>query len=87
LANSAQSRKRARQADKRRLHNRGLRSRMRTTIKKFLKLVEAGDKEAAAAAYRETSSVVDKMTNKGIHHKNRAARMKSRLNARLKAIS
>ena len=60
---------------------------MRTTIKNFLKLVEAGDKEAAAAAYRDTASVVDKMTIKGIHHKNRAARMKSRLNKRLKAIS
>ncbi len=86
MANTAQSRKRARQADKRRLHNRSLRSSMRTTIKRFLKLVEAGDREAAAAAYRETSSVVDKMTIKGIHHKNRAARMKSRLNARLKAL-
>ncbi len=87
MANSPQSKKRARQADKRRLHNRSLRSSMRTTIKRFLKLVESGDKEAAAAAYRETSSVVDKMTIKGIHHKNRAARMKSRMNKRLKAIS
>ena len=87
MANSPQSKKRARQADKRRLHNRSLRSSMRTTIKRFLKLVESGDKEAAAVAYRETSSVVDKMTIKGIHHKNRAARMKSRLNKRLKAIS
>ncbi|RTZ59081.1 MAG: 30S ribosomal protein S20, partial [Gammaproteobacteria bacterium] len=77
MANSAQSKKRARQAERRRLHNRGLRSNMRTTIKKFQKLVEAGDKEAAASAYRETTSVVDKMTSKGIHHKNRAARMKS----------
>lgn len=87
MANSPQSKKRARQADKRRLHNRGLRSTMRTTIKKFLKLVEAGDKEAATSAYKETSAVVDRMANKGIHHKNRAARMKSRLNSRLKTIS
>lgn len=87
MANSPQAKKRARQANKRRAHNRTLRSSMRTTIKQFLKSIESGDKEAAATAYRTTASAVDKMVNKGMHHKNRAARLKSRLNQRLRAMA
>jgi small subunit ribosomal protein S20 len=86
LANSASSRKRARQAEKRRSHNIALRSRMRTFIKKVIAAIETGDKGAAAAAYKEAVPVIDSSADKGIIHKNKAARHKSRLNARIKAL-
>lgn len=60
---------------------------MRTQIKKFIKLVEAGDKEAAAEVYRKASSLLDRAARKNLEEKNKASRLKSRLNARLKAIS
>ena len=87
MANTAQARKRARQNDARRLHNRSLRSRLRSSIKGFFKTAEDGDRKAAETAYREAVSVVDSMVNKRIHHRNRAARIKSRLNQRLRAVS
>jgi small subunit ribosomal protein S20 len=86
LANIKSARKRARQADKHRLHNMGLRSRMRTQIKNVVKAIEKGDKEAAAAAYKEAVPVIDSMINKGIISHNKAARHKSRLNHRIKAL-
>jgi small subunit ribosomal protein S20 len=86
LANSPQARKRARQADKRRLHNQGQRSHMRTYVKKVAKAIAAGDKEAAVRVYREAMPVIDSSVNKGIVHKNKAARHKSRLNAQIKAM-
>ncbi len=87
MANIKQARKRARQAEKTRKHNMGLRSLMRTKIKKVVNACDAGDKDAAAAAYKEAVPVIDSMINKGIVTKNKAARHKSRLNARLKALS
>ena len=87
MANIKQARKRARQAEKTRKHNMGLRSLMRTQIKKVVKACDAGDKDAAAAAYKEAVPVIDSMINKGIVTKNKAARHKSRLNARIKALS
>mgnify|MGYP000390960787 CR=1 FL=1 len=87
MANTAQSRKRARQAEKTRKHNMGLRSSMRTKIKDVIKACEAGDKEAAQAAYKAAVPVIDSMVNKGIVNKNKAARHKSRLNKRVKALS
>ncbi len=86
LANIASARKRARQNIKRRAHNMALRSRMRTYVKKVRRAIEAGDKEAAMAAYREATSVLDSTASKGLIHKNKAARHKSRLNAQIKAL-
>ena len=87
MANIKQARKRARQAEKTRKHNMGMRSLMRTKIKKVVNACDAGDKDAAAAAYKEAVPVIDSMINKGIVTKNKAARHKSRLNARVKALS
>jgi small subunit ribosomal protein S20 len=83
LANTAQAKKRARQAEKHRQHNASERSMMRTAIKKVVKAIEAGDLTLAKTAYLNMTSVVDRMANKGLIHKNKAARHKSRLNARL----
>ena len=87
MANIKSAGKRARQAEKRRKHNMGLRSMMRTKIKNVVKACDAGDQEAAQAAYKEAVPVIDSMINKGIVNKNKAARHKSRLNARIKAMS
>ncbi|HET6630757.1 MAG TPA: 30S ribosomal protein S20 [Woeseiaceae bacterium] len=87
MANIKSARKRARQAEKTRLHNMGLRSRMRTLIKNVIKAVEKGDKEAAGKAYSEAVPVIDSMTNKRIISKNKAARHKSRLNKMVRDIA
>ncbi len=87
MANIKSARKRARQAEKTRKHNMGLRSLMRTKIKNVVNACEAGDKEAAAAAYKDAVPVIDSMINKGIVTKNKASRHKSRLNERVKALS
>jgi small subunit ribosomal protein S20 len=63
------------------------RSLMRTKIKNVVKACDAGDKEAAVAAYKEAVPVIDRMINKGIVNKNKAARHKSRLNTRVKALN
>ncbi|MDH3647914.1 MAG: 30S ribosomal protein S20 [Gammaproteobacteria bacterium] len=86
MANIKSSAKRARQAVKRRAHNMALRSRMRTQIKQVLKAIEAGDKTAAQQAYKEAVPVIDTMVVKGIIHKNKAARHKSRINTRLRTL-
>lgn len=87
MANSAQAKKRARQGEQRRRHNASLRSLVRTVIKKVLSAVDAGDAAQAKAAYDEAVPVIDRMADKGIIHKNKAARHKSRLNAQVKALS
>lgn len=61
MANSAQARKRARQAVKQRAHNASLRSELRTAIKKVAKAVLAGDKTAAKAVFQESTSVIDQV--------------------------
>ncbi len=86
MANSAQAKKRARQALQRRNHNMAFRSTMRTTVKSVLKAIRAGDKEAAEAAYKAAVPVIDKSAGKGLIHGNKAARHKSRLNARIRAL-
>jgi len=86
VANSLQARKRARQAEKRRTHNAARRSMLRTHIKKVVYAIEAGDKETASAAYKAAVPVLDNAVSKGIIHKNKAARHKSRLNAHIKAM-
>lgn len=86
MANSAQAKKRARQAEKNRQHNAGYRSMFRTAVKKVLTAVKEGDKGAAQSAYTQAVSVIDKTANKGLIHQNKAARHKSRLNARIQAL-
>ena len=87
MANSAQARKRARQAEVRRQHNASRRSMFRTYVKKVLKLIAAGDKEAAASAYTEAVPVIDDAAQSGLIHKNKAARHKSRLSQGVKALA
>ena len=86
MANIQSAKKRARQAIKRRAHNVALRSRVRSAIRKVVKAVEAGDKEAAKAGFAAVVPEIDRMANKGILRKNRAAHYKSQLNAKLRAM-
>jgi len=87
MANTAQAKKRARQAEKSRIRNAGQRSNLRTFVKKIIAAVNAGDKEKAQAAYNTAVPIIDSAVNKGIIHKNKAARSKSRLNAKVKSIA
>jgi len=87
VANSAGSRKRARQAEKRRQHNASLRSMVRTYIKKVQKAIESGDHAAANQAFLVAQPIIDSSVNKGIFKKSSVARTKSRLNARIKALA
>jgi len=87
VANIKSARKRAKQAEKTRLQNMGLRSKMRTHIKNVILAVEKGDKAAAGVAYTAAVPVIDSMINKGIVNKNKAARHKSRLNKMIKALA
>jgi len=87
VANSPQAKKRARQNEKARKHNASLRSVVRTYIKKVIAAVEAGDVAVAKAAFEAAVPVIDRMADKGIIHKNKAARHKSRLNAQVKALA
>jgi small subunit ribosomal protein S20 len=87
LANSAQARKRARQAEKRRQQNTSQRSTLRTFVKKVVKAIRAGDKEGATQAYKEATPHIDSAAHKGLIHANKAARHKSRLNAHIKAMA
>ena len=87
MANSPQARKRARQAEKRRSHNASLRSLVRTNIKRVIAAIQTGDADQARAAYTAAVPVIDRMADKGIIHKNKAARHKSRLNAQIKALA
>ncbi|MEX2123904.1 MAG: 30S ribosomal protein S20 [Woeseia sp.] len=87
MANIKSAKKRARQQEKSRLHNMGLRSKMRTLIKNVIKAVEKGDKAAATQAYSAAVPVIDSMINKRIINRNKAARHKSRLNKMVKALA
>ncbi|HGO6806821.1 TPA: 30S ribosomal protein S20 [Legionella pneumophila] len=87
MANIKSAIKRARQNVKLRQHNASARSMYRTYIKNVLKAVESGDQEAARAVYTKAQPVIDKAANKGLIHKNKAARIKGRLVARLKAMA
>jgi small subunit ribosomal protein S20 len=87
LANTAQAKKRARQAEKHREHNASLRSMVRTYIKKVYQAVEAGDKKLAETSFIAAVPVIDRMSDKGLLHKNKAARHKSRLSNHIKNMS
>jgi len=85
-ARTKSARKAARQAEKRRKHNASMRSALRSAIKSASKAIVAGDKAAAQKAFRAAAGVIDRIADKNIIHKNQAARHKSRLAARLKAL-
>ncbi|MDP3841857.1 MAG: 30S ribosomal protein S20 [Oxalobacteraceae bacterium] len=87
MANTAQARKRARQAVKLNAQNSSQRSTLRTAIKAVRKAIAAGDKAAAAAVYQSSIATIDRIADKKIIHKNKAARHKSRLAAALKALA
>jgi small subunit ribosomal protein S20 len=87
MANTNSARKAARQAVRRRARNAGQRSELRTAIKSVRKAIEAGDKAGAQKIYREASSVIDRIADKDIIHKNKAARHKSQLSAQIKALA
>jgi len=87
VANIKSAIKRARQNTKLRQHNASARSMFRTFVKNVLKAVQAGDKEAAKSAFAKAQPIIDKAAGKGLLHKNKAARIKSRLSARVKAMA
>lgn len=87
MANSAQARKRARQANKQRAHNSSLRSTLRTAIKRVRQAIEAGDKATAQNVFQQSVAVLDRIADKKIIHKNKASRHKSRLSAQIKALA
>ncbi|MAS83741.1 MAG: 30S ribosomal protein S20 [Legionellales bacterium] len=86
MANIASAKKRARQSIKLRLHNASQRSMLRTHIKNVTNAIEAKDKKAAQSAFDAAVPVIDSMVSKGIIHKNKAARHKSRLNSHVKSL-
>ena len=86
MANSAQAKKRAHQAEKSRLHNAAQRSMLRTYIKRVNKMISMGNQVEAQTAYQQALPVIDRMANKGLIHKNKASRHKSRLNAHIRAL-
>jgi small subunit ribosomal protein S20 len=87
MANTAQAKKRARQTVIRRERNFSLRSRLRTAIKSVRKAIESGDKDLAVSVFRRSTSIVDSIADRGIIHKNKAARHKSRLASSIKAMA
>ncbi len=87
MANSAQAKKRVRQAEKARSRNASQRSSMRTSVKKVLKAIDSNDLSAATEAYRYATTLLDRAARKGLIHKNKAARLKSRLNVKVKALA
>lgn len=86
MANTVQAKKRAKQSQKRALRNMSKRSSMRTAVKKTLKAVQSKNQETAKEIFHDTAILADRMAGKGIIHPNKAARIKSRLNKRLRAI-
>ena len=86
MANSAQARKRARQAGQTNKHNASLRSSLRTAVKKVRKAIAAGDKANAIKEYQASQAVIDRIADKKIVHKNTASRSKMRLAQAIKAM-
>ena len=86
MANIASARKRARQTEKRRLHNVSLKSRMRTAVKNVLKAIKKGDKSQAESAFKLAEPILNSSVNKGLVHRNKADRHKQRLNAKIKLM-
>lgn len=87
MANTASARKRARQSEQQRRHNASLRSELRTAVKNVRKAIEAGDKAQAQSVLQRATSTIDRIADKNIIHKNKAARHKSRLAAAIKGMA
>ena len=87
MANTDSARKRSRQSEKQRRHNASLRSTLRSAVKNVNKAIAGGDKAGAKQALSKSSSIVDRIADKKIIHKNKAARHKSRLAAAVKAMA
>jgi small subunit ribosomal protein S20 len=86
MANSPQSKKRARQNEARYQINKARRSRIRTFLRRVEEAIASGDKEAAVAALRSAQPELMRGVTKGVFHKNTASRKMSRLSARVKAL-
>ncbi len=87
MANHVSSLKRARQTDTKTAINRSNRSKLRGTLRSLREAILKGDTTAVTEQFRATVSVLDKSVQKGVIHKNTASRYKSRLNARVKALT
>jgi small subunit ribosomal protein S20 len=87
MANSAQAKKRARQAEVTRQRNASQKSELRTAVKKVRKAIAAGDKAAAAKTFQESQAVMDSIADKKVVHKNVVSRTKSRLASAIKALA
>jgi small subunit ribosomal protein S20 len=85
MAHSHSAKKRIRQNEKRRALNRWRLKTMRTSIREFHDVLAHGSVEQAAEAFKKCQEVIDRTAQKGVIHKNQAARRKSRLNAKLKS--
>jgi len=86
LANIKSAKKRAKQAVVRNARNASQRSMMRTALKKVIKALDAKDKAGAESAYKTAEPLLDRYSSRGLIHKNKANRHKSRITARIKAI-
>lgn len=86
MANTKQAKKRVRQAEKHRAHNASMRSMLRTYIKKVTAAIATGDQKVASVSLQEATPIIDRMVSKGIIHKNKAARHKSRLTLHIKKL-
>jgi small subunit ribosomal protein S20 len=86
MANIKSARKRARQAQVRRVHNMSLRTAVRSAIKNVTKAVSAGDKTGAAKVLRDSQRIIDRVVSKGVMHRNAGDRHKSRLAHALKGM-
>jgi len=86
VANIKSSKKRAKQAVVRNMRNNSQRSMLRTSVKKVLKALEANDAAGAQEAFKAAQPLLDRFSARGLIHKNKAARHKSRLTARIKAL-
>jgi small subunit ribosomal protein S20 len=87
MANSAQAKKRARQAEVTRQRNASLKSELRTAVKKVKKAIATGDKAAATKTMHDSQAVIDRIADKKIVHKNLVSRTKSRLSSAIKALA
>lgn len=87
MANTVQAKKRARQAEEHRTHNAAQRTMLHTAIKKAREAIATQDKTKAQTAFRQATAVIDRLADKGVLHKNAAARHKSALNKGVKALA
>jgi small subunit ribosomal protein S20 len=86
VANTKSAEKAARQAEKHRAHNIALRSRMRSALRKVIAAISSGDPDNARKSFQEAVPMIDTLVSKKIVHRNKAARHKSRLAARIRKI-